>query len=513
MCYFLLLYVGVGMANNFQCSALEMAELWETHSLNKNISELNDVTIHAFRNFLQQQQKRKELPQQQTPQKKIKVSTTTPPSTIFSHRTNVGQIVTTHSPSTAPTGSINDSTEEVKVEVMSGLKNVVRGMHTPMSVMANVLQEKMVAVESENTVDVGVPSMEEIVCVGRICNEAHIGKLNSTALLLEGSNGIRIPLTMSPPYSLFPGQIVALQGTNPTGRHFHATSLLSLPQTPNTTTTTTENGVKMVLVAGPYTTSDNFEYEPFNDLIHSVVQEEDPSIVILMGPFVPPTFDWTLPTEESKEVLVTKETLFFERISCQLQDYVQEHSSSKVQFVLVPSVEDALGTPMMPQPPLNAMEERDQDSLGLEDRVICVPNPCTLRINDSVTIGLTSTDVLQDLCKEEIHAGMELGNRLPRLAHHLLTQQSFYPLFPSHPPIDYQYFDHMRIPTTPDILLLPSKLHPFCKPTDPTNHTMAINPGHLTKGRVGGTYAIVNIYPSTSKLPITDRLTAEIKRI
>jgi len=85
--------------------------------------------------------------------------------------------------------------------------------------------------------------------------------------------------------------------------------------------------------------------------------------------------------------------------------------------------------------------------------------------------------------------------------------------------------DGWKMPCKPDVLILPSKLTPFCAPI--LGSTMAVNPGHLTKGTTGGTYAIMEISPiareklekhatdGTVVLPhdVQDRIQVEIKRI
>lgn len=94
------------------------------------------------------------------------------------------------------------------------------------------------------------------------------------------------------------------------------------------------------------------------------------------------------------------------------------------------------------------------------------PNPAWLRVND-VTIGVSSTDVLFDLSGEEVSAGAQGGNRMGRLAGHLLQQQSFYPLFP--PPagsaaqLDMRHAHRWSMPATPDVLLVPSRLAQFAR--------------------------------------------------
>lgn len=99
-------------------------------------------------------------------------------------------------------------------------------------------------------------------------------------------------------------------------------------------------------------------------------------------------------------------------------------------------------------------------------RVHLAPNPAWVRVNE-VTIGVSSTDVLFDLSGEEVSAGAPGGNRLARLAGHLLQQQSFYPLFP--PPagstaqLDMRHAHRWSMPSTPDVLLVSSKLAQFAR--------------------------------------------------
>lgn len=100
-------------------------------------------------------------------------------------------------------------------------------------------------------------------------------------------------------------------------------------------------------------------------------------------------------------------------------------------------------------------------------RVHLAPNPAWLRVNE-VTIGVSSTDSLFDLSCEEVSAGTQGGNRLARLSSHLLRQQSFYPLFPPPPggsaaQLDMRHAQRWAMPTTPDVMLVPSRLAQFAR--------------------------------------------------
>ncbi|NXC78402.1 DPOA2 polymerase, partial [Anhinga anhinga] len=75
----------------------------------------------------------------------------------------------------------------------------------------------------EDFASVTLPAQEPVTVLGRVGCDSN-GKLNAKSVTLEGdrqySSGGQIPLELSElkEYSLFPGQIVALEGTNSTGK-------------------------------------------------------------------------------------------------------------------------------------------------------------------------------------------------------------------------------------------------------------------------------------------------------
>ena len=94
---------------------------------------------------------------------------------------------------------------------------------------------------------VGLPRQNRVLCVGRICEEAHGGRLNQASVQLEGSRGHSMGSTIALDlsgllrndggdvgdrgnreygYSLFPGQIVAVEGINPSGRTMRVTRVI-----------------------------------------------------------------------------------------------------------------------------------------------------------------------------------------------------------------------------------------------------------------------------------------------
>lgn len=157
-------------------------------------------------------------------------------------------------------------------------------------------------------------------------------------------------------------------------------------------------------------------------------------------------------------------------------------------------------------------------------RIHLVSNPSTIQLNDFI-VGVTSTDALLHLSTEEVSANLAPGSRLTRLAEHFLEQRSYYPMNP--PPsnfsmnVDVTKREAYSIPVQPDLLILPSKLTSFAK--DVKGGTVVINPGHLVRGTVGGTYAMVDLHSARKsaddnnekELPscMKDRVRVEIHRI
>jgi len=129
-------------------------------------------------------------------------------------------------------------------------------------------------------------------------------------------------------------------------------------------------------------------------------------------------------------------------------------------------------------------------------RVHCLSNPCTFKINE-VVFGVTSTDVLFHISAEETNANLEPGSRLRRIAQHMLQQRSYYPLFPPPPSLsmnlDLKHMDKWQMPCTPDVLIVPSRLTSFA--TSIMENTVFVNPGHVTRGTTGGTYATMEVRP------------------
>ncbi|XP_054838025.1 DNA polymerase alpha subunit B isoform X1 [Eublepharis macularius] len=338
-----------------------------------------------------------------------------------------------------------------------------------------------------------VPAQEPVAVLGQIGCDSN-GKLNARSVILEGdrehSSGGQIPVDVSElvEYSLFPGQVVVMEGTNSTGGQLVASKLYEGVPLPfhKPTSPTEEPEQQMVLVAcGPYTTSDSMTYDPIVDLIE-VINKSRPDICILLGPFV----DAKHTQVENYQLTASFEDVF----KVCMKSIIDNTKSAGSRLVIVPSLRDVHHDCIYPQPPFSCYELSKED----KQRVLFVSDPCTLEIN-GVVFGLTSTDLLFHMGAEEISSSSSILDRFSRILKHVLTQRSYYPLYPpvEEINIDYEnFYHHAHLPVTPDVLITPSDLRYFIKDI---LGCICMNPGRLTKGQVGGTYGRLYVRQQVSR--------------
>ena len=160
-------------------------------------------------------------------------------------------------------------------------------------------------------------------------------------------------------FSVFPGQVVAVEGMNSTGRKMTAHRICEGAAHGANKSTAKEllqfhhdeayqNGMplKIMSVAGPYTTSDNLNYDPLYDFMSEVLREQ-PDVVVMVGPFVDmrhkdiQSGNAALKFEDGEAMSVPFEALFANKVATLLEDYFGAQEDLQTQFVLVPSLDDA----------------------------------------------------------------------------------------------------------------------------------------------------------------------------
>lgn len=264
----------------------------------------------------------------------------------------------------------------------------------------------------------------------------------------------------------------------------------------------TGKAISMLIAAGPFTTTDNLAFQPLAELL-VYAKKKQVNNILLMGPFV----DSEHPQIKSGTVDRFYEEIFQEEVCARLRDYCEEMGPS-AHVVLVPSTRDAHHDYLFPQPPFNV------HAFDPTHQISCVANPGLFCL-DEITIGVCTVDVLRHLSSEEISRIPEqsTNDRLARLSTHILSQRSFYPLFPAAPglPLDLSVSSEaLHMLSIPDIIIFPSDLAAFVKVlqvgddhklTEPglqngsygdctkQSKCVCINPGRLAKGTNGGTFA------------------------
>ena len=219
--------------------------------------------------------------------------------------------------------------------------------------------------EIESFAPCSSPSQSEVVIVGRVRSE-NMTRLSPLSVLLEGDRvysygrNVNVELSELKDYSLFPGQVLAMRGINPSGKKFVATNLY-YPQLTcgkmrigeaSDFTEDTDNLLSIIIAAGPFTTSDSLNYEPLKDLIE-VVQKNRPDLTILVGPVIDIN-NKEMANGELNESVFDLANKYIKTIKTDLEEYSQ--------IVFVPSLSDAFHHPVFPQPPYSA---RDSEVLNL----------------------------------------------------------------------------------------------------------------------------------------------------
>uniref|UniRef100_A0A0E0J8J7 DNA polymerase alpha subunit B n=1 Tax=Oryza nivara TaxID=4536 RepID=A0A0E0J8J7_ORYNI len=320
--------------------------------------------------------------------------------------------------------------------------------------------------------DATLASEESMFSVGMVICDGE-GHLNEKSILLQGSvehsrgQRVRLDLKDVDRFSLFPGQVVGIQGHNPSGHCFVVSKLNdSIP-----------NFVDAQLPRAKKQAVDS-EGNQSSDVVSRVLSS--------MGPFI----DSDHPEIKKGAVDQSFQDIFLFEILRKLQDFTQ-YLGHNVRVILIPSVRDAHHDFVFPQPAFDLNLPED--------------------ITHQIHFGCCTMDILKHLSGEEISRkppGEKHGDRIGRICTHILKQQSYYPLYPppAGVPLDFSLANGaLEIASAPDVLLLPSDLAPFVKvlsldeSSEEPKRFICMNPGRLAKGIGGGTFVELNYNEDTDK--------------
>ena len=334
-------------------------------------------------------------------------------------------------------------------------------------------------------------TQDDVVVTGRM----HVGDAAvasaAPSVLLEDEEGDMVALDLSalPEYFVFPGQIVAVRGTNPDGnrivvRELYDDAWEARPNRPRTTTAarpglapTAGARLRMAVAAGPFTTSLNLRYEPLADFLR-LVEETRPEVIVLLGPFLDERHRRIADIQD-----VVLASVLEHRVLQRLQATCERLPRTTV--VLAPSCHDIVHSVCaLPQPPLEG---------ALPAGLISAPNPFVLSVTPSdappLRVAGVASTALEDLNAASLAKGVSGFERLTRTAEQPLRQRSFYPLYPpsSSTPLRVSAMNNLELKGA-ELFLVPSKLKPFVVWE---RDACIVNPGTLTKGAAGGTFALL----------------------
>ncbi|KAK1295490.1 hypothetical protein QJS10_CPA16g00235 [Acorus calamus] len=383
----------------------------------------------------------------------------------------------------------------------------------------------------EEPTDATLASQKSVFAVGMVCCEGE-GHLNEKSLLLQGSvehslgQRVRLDVQNLSQFSLFPGQVIGIEGNNPSGHCLIASQLVDSfplsnssdpdmppekkqamdPEQQSDSSTFQSKELSLVIAAGPFTTTDNLLFEPLSELL-SYASRKQPQLLILLGPFI----DSEHPEIKKGTANRSFDEIFHVDIIRRLQDYA-EYMGSVARVILVPSTRDAHHHFVFPQPAFDIQLLED-----LQHQITFLANPSLVSANE-IMIGCCTVDILKHLSSEEISRtppAASSGDRMGRLATHLLNQHRQVSVFllKKHLmkgdidwrnceslPLDLSVApEALEMSSIPDVLILPSDLAPFVKVLSTGDSSLeshmrciGVNPGRLAKGVGGGTFVEIN---------------------
>ncbi|XP_026671087.1 DNA polymerase alpha subunit B isoform X2 [Ceratina calcarata] len=308
---------------------------------------------------------------------------------------------------------------------------------------------------------------------GRIFLKAEKGT-HKKIILLEGcepfkgntkSTVVRMNFDRLKSYAIFPGQIIGVEGILNTKGVLTATQLFTKGHVRLFDAPKLCKDIKIYVAAGPFTSISDLNYQPLWDFMERVAEDE-PDVLVLIGPFM---------EVDHPNIRDLSDTFgdFFHKLLSKILHYLQ---GKFTRVILVPSYRDAHHDSVFPTPEFVL----NSNKVGPTSTIVhCMPDPCIININ-GLHIGITSVDSLKHFGLKEL-SFQSATDRISRLADHLLSQASFYPMYPYFKGLPFDitlWKEYGCFPKQPHIMILPSDIKFYCKSI---SNCLVVNPERLHK--------------------------------
>lgn len=323
-------------------------------------------------------------------------------------------------------------------------------------------------------------NQETITLFGMIMKDEDI-------ILINEYEEVKLDLDTLEEFSLFSGMFCAVTGTNPTGAAFVVEKIQNFDFSP----TEDISEIKMepqakiqnttVLVAsGPFFTSDSLSNDPLTELV-SNVKELKPNLTLLMAPFL-----------DEKHPSVRKGEITLKDIDGLLLEKIGQIEQSGSRVLLISSARDFHADPVYPTPIIEFPSTKNNQYMN--------GDPAFINLN-GWKMAITTNDILFQMVRSEITKNTK-EDKFTRIGEYIQRSGSLMPVSPTPDKLslDYEELGRIQFPFKPDIMITPSDLVPCVRSL--SDQSFFLNPGRLTKGRGGGSFALVQFNSNGHKVRI-----------
>ena len=486
------------LAANYHLDEVEFGYKLEALQVNEGNSEFTDMTLGKLKQMVVADAARsagnKENQRVRRPVVKEPVAPKAEPS-VFSTRTDSGQVLLSfRGPNSGPVEPLRPSVELLTETPAGYFYNAAQAKTAHMNKRLSAFKEQYKEMyEREIEERVSKVSEIEMTVVGRVVSEDG-AKLSAANLCLQDkSNQVDLDVSGMPDFLLYPGKILAAVGRC-NSLKFSAESILPLPASPKKEKDVGQS-VHAIVACGPYSATENLDYEPLMTLL-SVAQREACGCLVLCGPFLDADHPKFREEPTPRSGVFGDNYTYEEALDILIQKVVERKLNCAV--IVVPSVQDLAQMTPVPQRPYSSCSDPS---------VFMATNPCCFTLN-GLLFGVSTVDVLREIAMGCFARSTHQANRIKQAFNEVLEQRCFLPFSPSETPVDMQHADLLHLSASPDVLIVASKM---AKCVEALGDTLCVNPGPLTRGNDGGSY--VRIQVSAGDVSVRERTQVEIIQI